>query len=70
MNTNLFPRVFHSQRDGQPTEGLRRLLKTARGHSVNFILVAAYVALTVLLLQIVTVGVAISLTKKKPGIQE
>jgi putative nucleotidyltransferase with HDIG domain len=50
--------VFHSQKGAQPAEGLRRLLKTARGHSVNFILVAAYVALTVLLLQIVTVGVA------------
>ena len=57
MNTNLFPRVFHSQKDTQPAEGLRRVLKMARGHSVNFILVAAYVALTALLLQIVIVGI-------------
>jgi putative nucleotidyltransferase with HDIG domain len=58
MNTNLFPRVFQGQKDTQPAEGLQRVLKMARGHSVNFILVAAYVALTALLLQIVTVGVA------------
>ncbi len=58
MNANLFPRVLQGQKDAQPVEGLRRLLKTARGRSVNFILVAANVALTVLLLQIVTVGVA------------
>jgi putative nucleotidyltransferase with HDIG domain len=58
MNTNLFPRVFHSQKDTQPAEGLRRVLKMARGYSVNSILVAAYVALTMLLLQIVTAGVA------------